>query len=112
MLLATLGLAGWAPTGAADFPSTLDLSELDGTNGFRLNGVSADDHSGMAVSGAGDVNGDGLADFLIGAPVADPNVAYSGASYVVFGRNTAQDPFPASLNLSSPIFFALFSLSL
>jgi len=47
------------------FPETLDLSSLDGTNGFR--GAAADDHSGFAVSGAGDVNGDGLADLLIGA---------------------------------------------
>ena len=37
-LLAALGLCGWAPAGAADFPPTLDLSSLDGTNGFRLNG--------------------------------------------------------------------------
>jgi FG-GAP repeat protein len=72
-LLAALGLAGWAPAGAADFPPTLDLSILDGTNGFRLNGVAAGDQSGRAVSGAGDVNGDGLADLLIGAYGADPN---------------------------------------
>ena len=100
-LLAALGLAGWAPAGAADFPPTLDLSTLDGRNGFPLNGVAADDFSGRAVSSAGDVNGDGLADLLIGAFGADPNGSNSGASYVVFGRNTAQtSPFPANLNLS------------
>ena len=38
-LLAALGLCGWAPAGAA-FPPTLELSSLDGTNGFRLNGVA------------------------------------------------------------------------
>ena len=101
-LLAALGLAGWAPTSAADFPPTLGLSTLDGTNGFRLNGVATGDRSGVAVSSAGDVNGDGLADLLIGADGADPNGSLSGASYVVFGRNTVQsDPFPASLNLSN-----------
>ena len=99
MLLAALGLTGWAPAGAADFPPTLELSTLDGTNGFRLDGVAAGDLSGRAVSNAGDVNGDGLADLLIGAFAADPNGSYSGASYVVFGRNTG--PFPASLDLSS-----------
>ena len=98
VLLAALGLCGWAPTGAAQFPPTFDLSTLDGTNGFRLNGVSAGDQSGFAVSNAGDVNGDGIADLLIGAYLADPNGGDSGASYVVFGRNT---PFPASLNLST-----------
>ena len=97
-LLAALGLCGWAPAGAA-FPPTLELSSLDGTNGFRLNGVAAGDRSGFAVSNAGDVNGDGLADLLIGA-YGGPNGA--GASYVVFGRNTAQTgPFPAGLDLSS-----------
>ena len=100
-LLAALGLAGWAPTGAADFPPTFNLSDLDGTNGFRLNGGAAGDRSGRGSS-AGDVNGDGLADLLIGAYGADPNGSYSGASYVVFGRDTAQTgPFPASLNLSN-----------
>jgi len=89
-LLAALGLAGWAPAGAAAFPPILDLSDLDGTNGFRLNGVAAVDFSVRAVSNAGDVNGDGLADLLIGAHGGDPNGAYSGAPYVVFGGEEGQ----------------------
>ena len=99
-LLAALGLCGWAPAGAADFPPTLELSSLDGTNGFRLVGAAARDVSGIAVNGAGDMNGDGLADLLIGAHRAGPNGSFSGASYVVFGRSTGQSgPFPASLDL-------------
>jgi hypothetical protein len=99
-LLVALGLASWAPAGAAAFPPPLNLSDLDGTNGFRLSGVAPSDRSGGAVSSAGDVNGDGLADLLIGANGADPNGTDSGAIYVVFGRNTAQPgPFPATLNL-------------
>ena len=100
VLLAALGLAGWAPTGAAQFPPTLNLSTLDGSNGFTLNGVAADDFSGFSVSNAGDVNGDGLDDLLIGAYGAGPGG--SGETYVVFGRDTAQSgPFSASLDLSS-----------
>ena len=100
-LLAALGLCGWAPAGAADFPPTLELSSLDGTNGFRLVGAAALDISGFAVSGVGDVNGDGIEDLLIGARRAGPNGSLSGASYVVFGRDTAQTGlFPASLDLS------------
>lgn len=80
------------------FPATLNLSALNGSNGFRLDGVAAYDNSGASVSTAGDVNGDGFADLLIGADFADPNGTTSGSSYVVFGHNTA---FPATLNLSS-----------
>jgi hypothetical protein len=63
----------------------LELSALDGTNGFKLSGVANFDRSGYAVSAAGDVNGDGVDDVLIGASRANPNGLYSGASYVVFG---------------------------
>jgi len=82
-----LGLTALAPSPAlAAFPGNINLSALDGSNGFRLSGVAAGDGSGRAVSTAGDVNGDGVDDLLIGAPRADPNGNYSGASYVVFGR--------------------------
>ncbi len=64
---------------------TLELSTLDGGNGFVLNGVAAYDRSSFSVSAAGDVNGDGIDDLLIGAYGADPNDYYSGTSYVVFG---------------------------
>jgi hypothetical protein len=40
---------------------------LNGTNGFRLDGIDANDQSGYSVSGAGDVNGDGFDDVIIGA---------------------------------------------
>ncbi|ADJ27938.1 integrin alpha [Nitrosococcus watsonii] len=80
------------------FPVSLDLSTLDGGNGFIINGVAAADHSGRSVSGAGDVNGDGFDDLVIGAPSADPNGSRSGQSYVVFGTNTG---FPAALELTA-----------
>ena len=83
------------------FPAVLTLSSLDGSNGFVLNGISAIDQSGMSVSGAGDVNGDGVDDLLIGARTADPNgKSEAGQSYVVFGRPKGS-PFPAVLELSS-----------
>ena len=67
---------------------SLDLATLDGTNGFRLIGIDADDASGCSVSSAGDVNGDGFADLIVGAPSADSAGGgdYEGESYVVFGK--------------------------
>ena len=74
------GGSGVGPSGA------LELSSLNGVNGFVINGIDDLDNSGWSVSSAGDVNGDGVADLLIGAFTADPNgVSGAGASYVVFG---------------------------
>ena len=64
---------------------TIELSSLNGTNGFVINGIDPFDSSGFSVSNAGDVNGDGVDDLIIGAEYADPNGSYSGESYVVFG---------------------------
>jgi len=79
------------------FGATLDVSTLTGANGFRLTGVAADDFAGYSVSGAGDINGDGFADLIVGAFNADPNGSQSGAAYVVFGKAGG---FDATLNLS------------
>ena len=70
---------------ASGFAASIDLSTLDGTTGFRLNGVAAWDGSGISVASAGDVNGDGYDDLIVGAKYADPHGSNSGASYVVFG---------------------------
>jgi hypothetical protein len=80
------------------FPAVFELSSLDGTNGFQINGEAAGDASGASVSAAGDVNGDGIGDLIIGANKAGPNGSLSGASYVVFGSAAG---FPASLELSA-----------
>ncbi len=73
--------------GGASFSSTLQLSALNGTNGFTISGVSADDHLGFSVSNAGDVNGDGIDDFILGASDSSPNGAASGTAYVIFGQD-------------------------
>ena len=68
------------------FGPVVELSSLDGSNGFVLNGVDAFDDSGFSVSGAGDINGDGVDDLIIGSERASPNgIDEAGASYVVFG---------------------------
>ena len=86
--------------GRADgFPAELELSALDGADGLVFRGIDGEDFSGRSVSSAGDVNGDGLDDLLIGAFWADPNGnPYAGESYLVFGRPGG---FPAELELST-----------
>ena len=88
----TLGLAAAAPTAslAGNFPAEIDLSTLNGADGFILDG-SIDEYSGFSISAAGDVNGDGISDIVIGAPGV-------GASYVVFGTDQG---FPARSSLST-----------
>ncbi|MCA3358333.1 MAG: FG-GAP repeat protein [Roseomonas sp.] len=69
-----------------------------GTGGFVINGqdgdypfdaVSGGDRSGWSVASAGDVNGDGFVDIIIGAPfayAANNATVKAGESYVVFGK--------------------------
>lgn len=53
---------------------------------------------GAAVSNAGDVNGDGFGDLLVGANNADnPSNVATGAAYVFFGTATGFDPIPSEL---------------
>ena len=81
------------------FGATLDLGALSGTNGFTISGVDAGDHAGWSVASAGDLNGDGLADLVIGALYADPGGRENaGKTWVVFGRVGG---FGANLDLSS-----------
>jgi hypothetical protein len=68
-------------------------SVATGTGGFAINGQAASDFSGWSVAGAGDVNGDGLDDLLIGAYASDPRTvsglqSAAGRSYVVFGKTS------------------------
>lgn len=71
--------------GKADTAS-VDLAAL-GSYGFRIDGA-AGRHSWQLGGGAGDVNGDGKADVLVGAPLADTNGREnSGSAYVVFGKS-------------------------
>jgi hypothetical protein len=68
---------------AAGGSGSVDVSALDGTNGFVLEGAVSNDNV-VSVAG-GDVNGDGIADLLIGVPAVDADSSRAGAVYVVFG---------------------------
>ena len=69
--------------------SPVQLSDIaSGKGGFVIEGEAQNDYSGYSVSAAGDVNGDGLDDLIIGAPF-DRNS--SGSTYVVFGKKGNTD---------------------
>ncbi len=80
--------------------TAIDLSAIasgSGTGGFVINGEDVDDISGRSVSNAGDVNGDGLDDLIVGAKHADPDSkSNAGKSYVVFGKTDS-----TAINLSA-----------
>ncbi|CAN0534479.1 unnamed protein product, partial [Laminaria digitata] len=71
------------------FDAELNLDDIrsgDGSEGFVIDGINGSDFSGWSVSGAGDVNDDGVDDIVIGAYAADPHGGTSGEAYVIFGR--------------------------
>lgn len=80
--------------GGASMPATIDLATL-GTGGITIYGRGASDQLGLSVSGAGDVNGDGFADVILGAGYADST---NGESYVIFGGSA----LPATIDLAVP----------
>jgi Ca2+-binding RTX toxin-like protein len=82
---------------AGGFDPVISLTTLDGTNGFRMNPPGLGAH-GYALSQAGDVNGDGFDDIIVGDHLADSNGVDSGSAFVVFGHGGAFSP---TLNLAS-----------
>ncbi|MFG1422255.1 Ig-like domain-containing protein [Roseixanthobacter liquoris] len=92
--------ASYVVYGRAGGVASIDLAALGPSQGFKIAGAHANDQSGYAVSAAGDVNGDGFADVIVGAYGADvpgttsddstvlPGKADAGAAYVIYGGAT------------------------
>ncbi len=76
------------------FPKVLRTNELNGTNGFTIEGNAPVGKIGRSVAGLGDVNGDGISDIGIGTY----NDSGQVRKYIVFGRSSN---FPAIFNISS-----------
>jgi hypothetical protein len=93
--------AAWGPrccTGAAYVVSgTRRGSNRLGTADAWMYGIRGDDYLGWSVGGLGDVDGDGLDDFLSGAFGVD---GFRGVTYVFFGPAGGElDPFDADATL-------------
>ncbi|MEM7782457.1 MAG: DUF4347 domain-containing protein [Planctomycetota bacterium] len=70
-----------------DVNNLLEVNGGDGSQGTIFYGIDIDDLSGESLAAAGDVNGDGQADFLIGASNADVgNQLNAGESYLILGQ--------------------------
>ena len=89
------GMGSGSGSGPLSFAPAFDLSSLNGTKGFRINGAAANDQAGWSVGGSRDLNGDGIDDLLLGSPVAGVG---AGAATVLFGKTTA---FAATVGLGS-----------
>mgnify|MGYP000465839875 CR=1 FL=1 len=72
----------------AQFEPSIELSDLNGEDGFAIYGAEDNDNTGFSVSSAGDVNNDGLADILSGRSLylqpEDPTTAWQK---IDLGRN-------------------------
>jgi len=83
------------------FNATFPLASLSGdAKGFKINGANLGDASGRCVAIAGDINGDGIKDFMIGAPSAALNgILQVGTTYIMLGTNGTQN---TTVELSAP----------
>jgi FG-GAP repeat len=61
-------------------------ADLRRVAGLRIAGAHAGDAIGGRIAAAGDVNGDGLADLVIGSPTSSRSTTFAGTAYVVYGR--------------------------
>ena len=78
----------------SSWSSPISLLSLNGNNGFTINGINSGGQSGYSVASAGDVNGDGIDDLIVGAPRVSSD---AGQSYVIFGSKSSwSSPFSLS----------------
>jgi FG-GAP repeat len=61
-------------------------ADLRRVAGLRIAGAHAGDAIGGRIAAAGDVNGDGLADLVIGSPTSSRSTTFAGTAYVLYGR--------------------------
>ena len=81
-------LLGAIASGLDQRLNPVNLSAIaSGSGGFVIIGKGLGESSGFSVASAGDVNGDGPADLLIGAP-GDLTGSDPGRSDVVFGKSS------------------------
>jgi hypothetical protein len=86
VLVFVLGLAAPAGVAAANVIKRSSAHDAQLQGGAQL---------GYSVAGAGDVNGDGFADVVVGAPFFDAQQANEGRAYLYLGSDAGLSPEPA-----------------
>uniref|UniRef100_UPI00300A4103 Ig-like domain-containing protein n=1 Tax=Nitratireductor sp. CH_MIT9313-5 TaxID=3107764 RepID=UPI00300A4103 len=69
-----------------DGKRVVDLSKMQPGEGVRLLSEASEEGFGYHLSAGGDINGDGLADILVGALLNDIGGTDAGAAYVIYGQ--------------------------
>ena len=77
--------ARFADTAGSDFGQAVVVSGATGSTLYTLNGISSGGRFGEAVGAAGDVNGDGHADVIVGARLDDSSGSPTGRARVYSG---------------------------
>jgi hypothetical protein len=73
----------------------ISLNDAD----IELLGELGEDHAGTSVAGAGDINNDGFADILVGAPENDGSGANAGAAYLLLSATSGAGLAAAELRM-------------
>ena len=74
--------------GRTDNSTPVNLTAIEGgVGGFVVNGPGTDVRMGVSVRSAGDFNGDGLSDLIMGADFMG-SASFSGSSYIVYGKTS------------------------
>ena len=95
-----LWLLGMTIIPALGFTAPIEIDLRDHQmHGLLIAGARPEDSAGSAVSGIGDINGDGLADFAIGAPLSDAGAINGGAVYVIYGHPSYGHLLPSGMTL-------------
>jgi hypothetical protein len=85
--------------------SNIDLTSFTSSSsvGIRILGESLGDQFGISVASAGDFNGDGINDLVVGANFADPDphISNAGAAYVIYGKVGSGADIQMSRTMSS-----------
>jgi hypothetical protein len=70
--------------GVNGFRSIPRVDQMESYQGYSVSGINEGDYLGWSISGAGDINDDGIQDFLIGAPFSSND---AGEAFIVYGSN-------------------------